>query len=133
MIRSFRMPEETETKQANQSESHVIVTAIKNRITEQNSSVRESYIEQEVQVKLTQRVELVKKAMIELSTQKKEVDKIKPDDVKYDLEGKVVQELYSKELIDKRKKSLEKSQKIEKALTKALSEADYTELENILK
>lgn len=78
-------------------------------------------------------MELVKKAMIELATQKREMDKIRPDDVKYDLDGKLVQELYSKELIDKRKKSSEKSQKVEKALTKALVEADYTDLENILK
>ena len=104
-----------------------------NQITEQNPSVRESYITQEVQFKLSQRVELVKKAMIELATQKREMDKIRPDDVKYDLDGKLVQELYSKELIDKRKKSSEKSQKVEKALTKALVEADYTDLENILK
>ena len=75
----------------------------------------------------------MKKAMIELATQKREMDKIRPDDVKYDLGGKLVQELYSKELIDKRKKSSEKSQKVEKALTKALVEADYTDLENILK
>ena len=104
-----------------------------NQITEQNPSVRESYITQKVQFKLSQRVELVKKAMIELATQKREMDKIRPDDVKYDLDGKLVQELYSKELIDKRKKSSEKSQKVEKALTKALVEADYTDLENILK
>lgn len=127
------MSEETENKTVTQSESSIIITAIKNRITDQNSSVRESYIDQEVQAKLSQRVELVKKAMIELGTQKKEIDKIKPDDIKYDLDGKVVQELYSKEVIDKRNKSLEKSQKVEKALKKALSEADYTDLENILK
>lgn len=127
------MSKETKTEPVTRSVSSTIITTIKNRITEQNPRVRESYIDQEVQVKLSQRVELVKKAMIELGTQKKEIDKIKPDDIKYDFDGKVVQELFSKEVIDKRKKSMDRSLKIENALDKALIEADYTDLENILK
>ncbi len=113
--------------------SVVIQSEIKTKLLEQNPQVRESYIQQEVQAKVAQRVGLVQKAMVELATQRKELEKAKPDDVKYDVSGKIVQEFYSKEVIEKRKKFVERTAKVEKALTKALETGDYTELENLVK
>jgi hypothetical protein len=106
---------------------------IKSRIVELNSTVRDSYVNAEVQAKLASRVELVKKAIVEVATLQKEIVKIKPDQVLYDCDGKVAQSLYSKELVEKRGKAYEKAEKIEKALSKAFDTADYTDLENLVK
>lgn len=124
----------TETPQVKTVSTSININSdIKAKLIEDNSQVRDLYITQVVQAKVIERVALVQKAMAELSSQKKELDKAKADDVKYDIEGKVIQEFYTKELIEKRKKINEKLSKVEKALSKALETADYSDLENILK
>ena len=106
---------------------------IKLRIVELNDSVRDAYINAEVQSKLASRVELVKKAIVEVTNLQKEIVKVKPDNVLYDSKGAVAQELFSKEVVEKKNKAIERQEKIEKALAKAFDTADYTDLENLVK
>lgn len=108
-----------------------IENEIKTIVAEYNDEVRERYIDAEVNAKIDSRVALVKKAMGYLNTLRNDLRKLTPDDVKYDEAGKVVQSLFTKDSVEKRKKILERQGKIEKALGKALEKADYSELEKL--
>jgi len=123
----------SETETAVETPVVEIQKEIKERLLTQNPSVREAYIDAEVKAKLVSRTETVKKAIVEIATQQKELQKLKPDLVSYGTDGKVAQEFFSKEAVDKRGKASERIQKIEKALTKAFDTADYSDLENLVK
>ncbi len=106
---------------------------VKSRLVVTNDLVREKYIESEVSVKLTERVALVKSAVAKVVELEKELKKIKPDQLAYDADGKVVQEFFSKAVSDKLKETKEKIVKLEAAITKAFETADYSDLEKTCK
>ncbi len=110
-----------------------IQTEVKSRLVSDNQVVREKYIESEVSVKLTERVALVKSAVAKVVELEKELKKIKPDQLAYDADGKVVQEFFSKAVSDKLKETKEKIVKLEAAITKAFETADYSDLEKTCK
>lgn len=110
-----------------------IQTEVKSRLVSDNQAVREKYIESEVSAKLSERVTLVKSAVGKVVELEKELKKIKPDQIAYDADGKVVQEFYSKPIADKLKETKEKIVKLEAAITKAFETADYSDLEKTCK
>jgi chaperonin cofactor prefoldin len=122
---------EKQTEQENVIGS--IQQVVKTRLVDQNPSVKESYIQKQVDAKIQSRIQLVEKAINSVAEATKELRKIKPDQVFYGVDGKVIQEAYTKELLDKKNKLVEKIEKIENALTKALEEADYSKLEELVK
>jgi rRNA processing protein Gar1 len=106
---------------------------VKTRLVCINDSVREKYIEAEVSAKIVERVGLIKTAISKVVELEKEVKKVKPDQVACDIEGKVVQEYYSKDVAAKLKETKEKIAKLEAAITKAFEKADYSDLEKTCK
>lgn len=118
-----------ETKEVKVNPFVEIQKDIKTRLVSTNDVVREKYIEGEVASKVVERVALLKSAIAKAVEIDKEIKKIKPDQVLYDVNGAVVQEYYSKAVSDKLKELKDKSVKLEAAIIKAFETADYSELE----
>lgn len=114
------------------SNFELIAKEVKAELIDQNDVVRQAYINEEVNAKIASRVTLVRKAILELSNLKKDVLKIKGS-FQYDGDGNVIQEIYTKEEVDSKRKITDRSSKIETALSKAFNTADYSDLENLIK
>jgi hypothetical protein len=79
------------------------------------------------------RADAVISAMDKLASYDRDLKKIKPDQVGFDLGGQKVSETYSKAKVDEMNKIKSATEKLEKALTKALENAEYGDLFNIIK
>lgn len=71
-------------------------------------------------VEIEKRADALLNAVNAAVATKRELQKVKPDNVTYDGEGKVASETYSKAKIDEKKKLQEKLAKIEAAVEKAV-------------
>ena len=96
-----------------------------------NGDVRTRVIGHLTEKELQRRTELVVKGMEARKAQEKEIAKIKPDAVFYDGDGKKSIEQFSKQAADNLKKANEKLAKIDRALARALDEANYDDLANV--
>lgn len=85
-------------------------------------------VEEEISKRVTAVVTLVKK----LDSLRKEGYKFKPDDITYDVEGKVLSEGYKKETVEAIKKNRDEQAKLSDALDKALNEENPS-FEQVLK
>lgn len=103
--------------------------AVKGSTQQVKDRLRDLLIEREI----SNRVELLDKALVKLKEAKKELDKIRPDMESYDEDGKKVSSTYSKAKLDERKKATELKDKIEKALEQALEGESFDKLRELVK
>lgn len=82
--------------------------------------------EQEVE----NRKNLILKGLAKRDERSREIQKMRPDTVTYTAEG-AKQEVFSKDGFEKRKKAQEELEAIDKAIGKAMDEADYEPLKKI--
>lgn len=88
--------------------------------------VKEHYVDQEVQ----KRVQQLVKGLDSLQAARKELAKIKPDNIVYDEDEQIISQGFSKAKLDDLGKARKKVSKLEKALSKAF-DGDFSELNNL--
>lgn len=106
---------------------------IKGMIKDSGDTIRNTFIDKQIQKEVEKRVNLLSELFSALLKFKREVEKIKPDIISMDADGKVTSESWSKKAVENRKSSLEKLNKAEKVLEKAIGENDYNQVEQTIK
>jgi len=98
----------------------------------QNNEIRERVVNHLTEVELERRATLLQSALDKRDEVYKELNKVRPDLVQYTEGGQVVNEFFSKEQSKKRKDATEKLNKIDRAIDKAVNDADYDGLKQAL-
>lgn len=126
-------PENTATPVTKESATTSLLQAIAERIKASNPLVTERWVETEVEKEVTNRVNLLDKAMQKRFTCMTELNKInRPDVVTYDADEKPVSGTYTKERLKAIKDGKEALAKIENALDKALA-GDWSKVKETCK
>lgn len=97
-----------------------------------DGTIRRKVVDHLTNTEIMRRTDMLVKAMDVRYEAEKELSKIKPDSVAYDEGGAKHHELFTKAKVDERKKCKEKLAKIDKAINKAINDADYDSLRKIL-
>ena len=128
------MSEETTTPEEKATEKHAysIKQIIADKLKASAPIVKESIIQQLVDAEILVRKELIiTKGLNKLDELNKELKKLKPDNISYDSEGKVLSETWTKAAVDNAKKIKDTITKVENAIEKALTENNYDLLRNL--
>ena len=113
-----------------------LVNDVKSAISdkETNVSIRDRVVKQLVEQEVSRRASLLASALDKRREADKELQKIKPDTTFFDpSSNNWSQPCFSKNAFETRKKAQEKLDKIDKAIDKAVNDADYSELEKLSK
>jgi hypothetical protein len=110
-----------------------IAVAVADRISKIAPAVTDKVIEHLVNKELMRRSEAVINGMSELDKLKNEARKMKPDMISYNLDGSIASSTWSKAKLDEKNKADQKIEKITKAIDKALTDNDYSDLYNVSK
>lgn len=90
--------------------------------------VRAAIVQKLADEEVAKRTELVLTAMNALSRLRADLKKFKPDQKGFDVDGKLISEMYSEAKTQERKKLGEKIEKLEKSINLALENDDYSKL-----
>lgn len=101
---------------------------VSEKLSESKDEVKNRVVNHLYENKIKNRVEQVLNTLEKIETAKKELKKVKPDTVSYDIEGKEINSGYTKENLDKINKQKFELIKLEEALEKALSKNDFSNL-----
>ena len=104
---------------------------VKTRIDSCSDQVRQRVVEQLAEAEIQRRTILLATVLDKRKEAERAVYKIKPDLVSYNEAGAVTSTSYSKAKVDELKKAKELLAKIDKAIEKAINEADYEELAKV--
>lgn len=107
--------------------------AVNTLIKDAGPKIKTLFIEKQVTDEINRRAGLLAGLVVAMTKFKRELNKFKPDNISYDVNGAVISESYSKKTVDDRKKAIEKLAKAEKALGRALNENDYSTVEQMTK
>lgn len=91
-------------------------------------TIRSRVVDQLVEEEIGRRADLLAKVFAVREQTARDLDKLRPDQVFYNDKGEKVNETFSKAKFEERKKATEKLGKIDKALDKAINEANYEDL-----
>lgn len=105
---------------------------VKKSVVDQNNIVYSNLVNSLVQKEIQERTELVGKAVESLKTKSRELNNCRADSKLLDQEGKVIQEGFTQEQLNKRKKMVDTINNIEKALEEAITNANYENLKKVL-
>lgn len=108
-----------------------VLKDVAEQIKNSQPEVRKRLVAVLVDRELDNRVSLLDKALTKRAECERELHKARPDQISYDVDGRVVSENYSKAKFEERKKLLEQQNKLETALTGALG-GDFKKLKEIL-
>lgn len=98
-----------------------------------STKVVDTVVESLVRVEILKRADALEKAIKLHDDTIKEIRKIKPDQITYDLDGTKQTETYSKSVIDNNKKFTDKLKKIEKTIVDATEAEKWGDLYNLVK
>lgn len=104
---------------------------IATQIAELAPSVEETVVNTLVERELTKRSEAVVQCMDTLAKLEGDLRKIKPDQVSFDSDGKIISESFSKNRFEEKKKLIERIGKYTNAVTKAIEKADFSDVYNL--
>jgi len=104
---------------------------IATQIAELAPSVEETVVNTLVERELTKRSEAVVQCMDALAKLEGDLKKIKPDQVSFDTDGKIISESFSKNKFEEKKKLIERIGKYTSAITKAIEKADFGDVYNL--
>lgn len=93
----------------------------------------EAVVNHLVDIEIKRRADALEKAINIYEETNRELRKIKPDNILYDLNGKVLSENYSKNAYENHRKLTEKLQRIEKIVKAATEENKWGDLYNLSK
>lgn len=91
-------------------------------------AIREGLIKVRAEKVLNQKITALDQGFAHRARLLKDLNKIRADNVSYDIDGKETRSEWSKEQLKKRRECLEQVSKIEKCLRLALDQDDYAEL-----
>lgn len=123
------MSEPTETKEI--PVAIQIRDEVKNKV--KTADIRSRVVATLVEAESASRAELLSAALVERKKTEAEIRKINPEVKTYDEDGKVLSETYTKQQVDDRKKLKDKLAKVDKEISKAITDADYEGLKNLPK
>lgn len=111
-----------------------INTAVAEQITKLGSTkVIDTVVESLVKVEISRRSDALEKAIKLHEDTLREIRKVKPDQVTYNLDGTKASETYSKQAFENNKKLNEKLAKIEKTIVGATENEKWGDLYNLVK
>ncbi len=105
---------------------------VKDRVSQQNGDIWERVVNHLTEVELERRANLLRDALDKRDELFKQMNKIKPDHLQYNADGVIVNEFYTKDQVRNRKTSIERFDKIDNAISKAVTAADYDGLQQTL-
>ena len=109
-----------------------IANDVKENINGRNNEVKDRIIKDLADKIIIERTQLLSKVLEKRKEADKELKKInRPDQTQYDGNGKEIGSSYTKDLIDKIRKAREKLNRIDKAIKKAIEEANYEEIKKL--
>lgn len=108
-----------------------VTVAVAQQIATLNPKVEEAVTKVLVERELNKRSDAIVVVLDTLSKLENDLKKIKPDQISYDLDGKVTAETYSKAKSEEHKKLKEKIAKYTSAINKALEKADFGDVYNL--
>jgi len=97
-----------------------------------NGTIREMVVDSLTEVEVNRRAKLLESALDKRDQLYKELNGIKPDQVQCDANGAVANEFWTKGQAKKRQQATEKLNKLDKAIDKAVTDADYDNLKKVL-
>ncbi len=124
---------ETETCEAPKEPKAILIQRMcKEQVKENRDKVEMRVVDGLVEEEIAKRTLLLRKALDKRDDLQKEFNKIKPDQVSFSFDGdgqKKKSETWSPDQIAKQEKSLKAIAKLDKAIDKAITDADYSELQ----
>lgn len=96
-----------------------------------SSSIFDGVVETLANEEIRKRTDLVLQTIKKINEIKSDLAKIKPDNTSYDIEGKILQQSYTKDTLEKKKKLTEHHDKLSNALDKAFNETDFSKLKDV--
>lgn len=96
-----------------------------------SKSVKDKVVEMLAEKEVQARTDATMSVLAKLNETNKELNKMKPDNVLYDVDGKEVSATYTKAKLDERKKLIEKRDSLDKALTLALVKNDFSKVKEL--
>lgn len=99
-----------------------------------NDSAVDRVVAKRVEAEVTRRADLLEKGLEKYNSTKKEIEKCKPDNVFYTIvdDVSVKNESWSEKKLNERKNLLELIAKLDVAIMKAMSENDYSKLQQLI-
>jgi hypothetical protein len=94
--------------------------------------IRHRMIDELAEELVTDRIRLLKNALLKREEQSKKIKKIHPDNVIFDAEGKKISEAFTKQQLDQRKLAQEELDRLDRAIEQAINENDYERLSNLV-
>ena len=105
-----------------------IKEAVAVKLSQSSALVAETVIAQLAQETVDKRVQQITQAYTELDKLQKDYFRLKADIISFNEDGSVKEQAFSKERLEERKKSLERQEKIQKAIDKALDKDDWSDI-----
>jgi len=110
-----------------------IAKEVAEMLAARSGEVKRRVIESLAEEELSFRVKLVRTGLDKLRELKRALDKIRPDNVSYNGDGTLHNELWSKPKLEEKKKATESYGKLDAALAKALDDKpDYEPLKKLI-
>ncbi len=98
---------------------------------EKSGTIRKRVVDTLVEEEVSYRADLLTKALAKRKAQAKELDKIKPDQCSFNVDGTLAFENWTKAKLTERQKSMKDLAKIDKAINTAVNNADYEGVKKI--
>jgi hypothetical protein len=108
-----------------------IMAAVATRLGESSEAIKTAVIDTLVSKELTTRADKIMATMTMADNVKRDLRKIKPDQVILNLDGTTSSEGYSKAKLEEHKKLTDRLAKIEKAINTALTDGDYSKINEL--
>lgn len=113
-------------------QAHSIRESISRKVKESNKSVVDGVIDSLVNGELERRKEMIKQGVEKYEALEKELRKMKPDNVSYNLDGSEQSSSWSKEGLDKYNKSKKELETLNTAIESAIVSINYEPLLKLL-
>lgn len=105
--------------------------AVTDKLNNSGESVKSRVIDSLVESTLKKRVQQITDAMSELDKLEKDMRRLKPDIVAYNEDSSIASQAFSKKVLDERKKISDRTEKLKRAIDKALDKNDYSDLNKV--
>jgi len=114
-----------------ESASKTLMKEVSEKVEMSSKSVKDKVVEMLAEKEVQARTDATMSVLSKLNETNKALNKVKPDNVSYDQDGKEVSATYSKAKFDERKKLLETRDSLDKALTLALVKNDFSKVKEL--
>lgn len=109
-----------------------ILTEVAATLKNSSDAVKTRLVSTLVEREVLNRVDVLDKALVKLKDVKKDLEKVKPDQETFDVDGKLISSGYSKVKADERKKAIDLKDRLEKAIELALSGDGFDKLRELM-